>query len=78
MLTKAEKAELEADPCYPDRYSTMAAEVLLTQNISDWWQSEKFRNWTRAEVCNFNEHCILDAYLVTNAGITRTYRFELI
>ncbi|XP_063673879.1 voltage-dependent calcium channel subunit alpha-2/delta-2-like isoform X1 [Bolinopsis microptera] len=74
VLTKAEKAELEADPCYPDRYSTMAAEVLLTQNISDWWQSEKFRNWTRAEVCNFNEHCILDAYLVTNAGIIRTYR----
>ena len=74
VLTPAETAELKADPCYPDRYSTMAAEVQLTQKISDWWQSDKFKAWSN-KVCNDNVHCIQDAYLVTNAGITRTYRY---
>ncbi|KAL5257739.1 hypothetical protein ACHWQZ_G012604 [Mnemiopsis leidyi] len=72
-LSKAEALELETDPCYPDRYYTMAAEVQLTQPVSDWWQSSQFRRWSTS-VCQNYEHCIQDAYLVTNAGITRTYR----
>ena len=73
-LSKAEALELETDPCYPDRYYTMAAEVQLTQPVSDWWQSSQFRRWSTS-VCQNYEHCIQDAYLVTNAGITRTYRW---
>ena len=67
-------AELEKDPCYPDRYYTMGAEIQLTAPISKWWESKEFAEW-KSSILNNCEQCILDAYLVTNAGITRTYRY---
>ena len=67
--------ELRADPCWPERYYEMAAEIQITNPIAQWWRSDEFEEWRGMTILNDCSECIMDAYLVTNIGITRTYMY---
>ena len=69
--------ELRSDPCWPDRYYQMAAEIQITNPIAQWWRSAEFEQWRAISILNNCSECIMDAYLVTNIGITRTYMYVI-
>ena len=59
--------KVKSDPCYPYKYNTMAAEIQLTEDLALFWRTDEFKTFA-------DKNNILNAYMVTNAGITRTFR----